>query len=276
MRVSEIESALHEVTGHPTRVKIAADIGPVYLLEFEGHDVLDPQGTPVDRCARIAKYGKPGTVVASREFASAVPLAKWFVAGTASLKGLGPTEVHQLGEKSITVKDLVEVDPAEFQSLKAQLAAVSAERDAALNQFEAARAEMKKAGKKPPPSLTDDTSEKIKKKIDELVKVIEGAGRASSTDYARFLFLHWRSEGQAYDKYRRTFDGCIEANLVSNQEGDYYVLNESNKRNKLALGLMRELSDLLEEVEDDDPNELFDYRLDDAEYWSKKIGYNVK
>jgi len=97
-RVAEIETSLTAATGFPTRIKVAADFGRVYLLEFEGHVVPDPQGTPVDRCARIAKYATAGEVLASQSFAAATPKLRWKKAGSAELKGLGREPIYQLGD----------------------------------------------------------------------------------------------------------------------------------------------------------------------------------
>jgi class 3 adenylate cyclase len=46
-RVSEIEDTLKTGTGFETRIKVTADFGYVYELEFENHSVPDPQGSPV-------------------------------------------------------------------------------------------------------------------------------------------------------------------------------------------------------------------------------------
>src|SRR5262249_35673703 len=76
-RISEIEDNLKAATGFETKIKVAADFGFVYELAFEGHDAPDPQGTPVDRCARIAKFGVPNEVLASATFAEKTPQLKW-------------------------------------------------------------------------------------------------------------------------------------------------------------------------------------------------------
>jgi class 3 adenylate cyclase len=44
-RVAEIEKNLKTGTGFETRLKVAADYGAVYGLNFDGHEPPDPQGT---------------------------------------------------------------------------------------------------------------------------------------------------------------------------------------------------------------------------------------
>jgi class 3 adenylate cyclase len=55
------ESKLHE----HFHFKIAADYGKAYHFRFERGLADDPYGKVVDRCARIAKYCKPGVTLCS-------------------------------------------------------------------------------------------------------------------------------------------------------------------------------------------------------------------
>ena len=43
-RIDEIEKNLSQATGYETRIKVAADYGKVYILNFPGHTEPDPQG----------------------------------------------------------------------------------------------------------------------------------------------------------------------------------------------------------------------------------------
>lgn len=52
------------------RYKIAADYGEVYHFQFEQSLSLDPYGTAVDRCARIAKLAGAGAVLCSSAYSA--------------------------------------------------------------------------------------------------------------------------------------------------------------------------------------------------------------
>ena len=117
-RVKNIEGDLTNVTATPMRIKVALDKGPVYLLKFEGHDVLDPQGSSVDRCARIAKFAEPGIVLASGDVArDSGDAYKWELAGEVPVKGLGSISIYQLGKATLRIRERVEVVKAEYEEL---------------------------------------------------------------------------------------------------------------------------------------------------------------
>lgn len=54
------------------RYKVAADYGEVYHFQFEQSLSLDPYGTIVDRCARIAKLADAGAVLCSSSYSAQV------------------------------------------------------------------------------------------------------------------------------------------------------------------------------------------------------------
>ena len=120
-RRERIEADLKTVTGVETQIKVALDKGPVYLLKFEGHEVLDPQGSAVDRCARIAKFAKPRLVLASAEVArDSGGDYQWSLAGEVPARGLGRISIFQLGEATFTVRETIEVVKAEHDGLIAR------------------------------------------------------------------------------------------------------------------------------------------------------------
>jgi class 3 adenylate cyclase len=68
--------------------KIAADWGNAYHFSFEEGLVDDPYGEVVDRCARIAKYCKPGVTLCSGAYVEKVGNSSAFYSlGSFSLKG---------------------------------------------------------------------------------------------------------------------------------------------------------------------------------------------
>jgi len=83
------DSKLHE----HFQFKIAADYGKAYHFKFHSGLADDPYGTVVDRCARIAKYCKPGVTLCSGDYAGGVDNESFFYPlGSFSLKGLPDPE----------------------------------------------------------------------------------------------------------------------------------------------------------------------------------------
>jgi class 3 adenylate cyclase len=83
------ESKLHE----HFHFKIATDYGKAYHFKFESGLAEDPYGTVVDRCARIAKYCKPGVTLCSGDYVRGVGNESFFYPlGSFSLKGLPDPE----------------------------------------------------------------------------------------------------------------------------------------------------------------------------------------
>ena len=118
-KIKKIEDHLKRKTGVSTRIKIALDFGKVYLIEYDGHNELDPQGTPIDRCARIGKYCEAGTVLSSHEFVSeSTNSDKWFKVGDVDMKGLGIQPIYQYGELTIEIKNKVEILEADLTAMK--------------------------------------------------------------------------------------------------------------------------------------------------------------
>jgi class 3 adenylate cyclase len=115
-RIDDIEREISKATKDETKVKVSIDCGKVYYISYKGHKVEDPQGTPIDRCARIAKYCQPGTILTSAAFVEKCPQRDiWKKLGAVKLKGLGETEIFQYGEATIRL----EKEPKEdIQTLK--------------------------------------------------------------------------------------------------------------------------------------------------------------
>ena len=83
------ESKLHE----NFHFKIAADYGKAYHFQFERGLADDPYGKVVDRCARMAKYCKPGVTLCSGDYVYGVGNESFFYPlGSFSLKGLPDPE----------------------------------------------------------------------------------------------------------------------------------------------------------------------------------------
>ena len=117
LRISNIESDISAMTKSPTQIKISIDYGKVYFLSYGGHIEADPQGTPIDRCARISKYCAPSTIVTSSAFKTKCDNNQvWASLGKFKLKGIGETEIFQHGQKTISFK--VETSESELEKLK--------------------------------------------------------------------------------------------------------------------------------------------------------------
>lgn len=247
-------------------------MGEVYLLDFKGHKEPDPIGTPVDRCARISKFAKPGTVVTTLQFAKETKRngLAWTLAGSVDLKGIGETQIYQLGsEVTIVVADPSKQNLAKISQLEEENRLLG-EANAQLKH------QLVELGQRPvATSPIPGTQEDLDEAIDRLKELINSAA-VPKGDYARFLFLNRRGEGQEYNKYNRAFDECIEENLVEDPgDNNYYILNTSNRRNMKAVEAMENIEFLLGALEPDE-DDLFDYSLKEPAFWSEKIGYSVK
>ncbi|MBW7473864.1 adenylate/guanylate cyclase domain-containing protein [Paenibacillus oenotherae] len=292
IRIDEIQEALTEITGHDTKVKISIDKGPVYLVEYSGHKELDPQGTAVDRCARISKYALPGTVITSFEYQKFIgKRAVTFELGDANLKGLGQTSLYQLFEQSISIEEKIEVSRNDYDKLCKELDAIHAENSELLLMNQNLQSELKTAGIEPssenllPSEVSDyglDWNNDIQPAISELQRIIKKSG-VSKSEYGRFLFLYFKSnDGQKYNAYEgKTFDSSIESNLVTNLQdnNNYYILNENNKLNRLALEAMDELEGLLQKWSEEQPGdedfEEYDCSLNEPKFWREWLEINV-
>jgi class 3 adenylate cyclase len=103
-RIGAMQEHLSKATGVSTKLKVAVDAGDAYLLRLEGHAVPDSQGTMVDRCARIARYADPGTVLFSAQFVTACGDGKWAkIEPPVVMKGLGRVSIRQLGQATVHI-----------------------------------------------------------------------------------------------------------------------------------------------------------------------------
>lgn len=108
------------------RVKIGIDSGRASFLTFpdlgqNGSVIIgDPQGTVIDRCARIVSRAQPNTVLASSSFVEASQnRSRWRLAGTSKVKGFSQRlRIFQLrfgGSDIPTVSLRDEISAAECQ-----------------------------------------------------------------------------------------------------------------------------------------------------------------
>lgn len=138
-RIKEIETSLQTTTGEVTRVKVVIDWGKVFLVEYEGHRASDPQGTPVDRCARIGKHAQPGTVLSSYEFVQhCEDRTKWTELGSVDMKGLGEIKVYQHGSKTVDIVNMAQIDKESLRIKDETLARLSAENHALTAKYDEA------------------------------------------------------------------------------------------------------------------------------------------
>ncbi|MCX5806764.1 MAG: adenylate/guanylate cyclase domain-containing protein [Proteobacteria bacterium] len=282
-RVSEIEETLKKGTGFETRIKVTADFGLVYELDFENHSVPDPQGSPVDRCARIAKYTTAGEVLSSAAFVEKTPQLNWKKVGVAELKGLGKQVIYQLEKVTVSLDEKIEIKKTDFERLNEELQDIRTENSQFKEINKQLRAQLVSTGQKPVPALEDDTPEDkwdpVTRAIDELKKVINKAP-VSSKYYARFIFLDHAEKGfEEYNKFEgKVFDDLIESNLVVSEDDRRYYLNDDHPKNKqvskLLANIERELDKYLS-ANEQDPDDLFEWKTTDPEFWENYIGYNV-
>lgn len=289
-RIKEIEGRLKAVIGIETRIKIAMDYGDVCFLEYPGHDEIDPQGTAVDRCARIAKYTKEGVVLASFDFVKECPSTfNWLEVGQVDLKGIGSTTVYQMGEKTVNVVPVVEIREDEYHKINESLSEVGKANQAATLEIkrlcemnQSLQEQLRQLGRTPEESNAvfyeeNEASpwDEIQEIISELRNVINDAP-APPNEYARFLFLYYKRLSDNYNSLEgRDFRDCIESQLVVETEGDAYVINRNHKRNTTAIAIMSRLEEALENYDSPD-EDLYEYSLEDPEFWRENVGYSVR
>lgn len=290
-RASEIEEQLSAATGYPTRVKVAADFGHVYELSFDGHDAPDPQGLPVDRCARIGKFTPAGEVLASAPFVEKTPKLGWTKVGSAEMKGLGKQLVFQLGKATVDLEPVVEVSRREHDALVESDAELRAKTTRLEEQNRTLQEQLKHAGQQPDPEASvrsgeDEESVSAWEPVDDALKALKGLIDGVPSDrynFARFVFLyHSGKRGMPYDKFEgRAFDVLIDAKLVvepRGASGGYYKLNPTHLRNKKIIETLAEADKALARyLADHEQNskDMFAWSLDDPEFWKTYIGFSV-
>lgn len=296
-RIKNMEESLTEITGAATRVKIALDFGKVFLIKYDGHDELDPQGSPIDRCARIGKYCEAGTILSSYEFVSKCPFPKqWFKLGSVEMKGLGSQPIYQFGEQTIELKKKVEILEDDLNAIKNDVEKLTEENQTLMldkkeliSTVEQLQAQLKEAGETP--VIDTDFSDKeeqeqsekdweeIKENFWKLKKVISDSGVPDS-EYARFLFLHQKGLEEEYNVFKnKAFDASIEKGLVTQNSNERFELDMSHKRNQKAIELIEETESLLRNYEAEygsiDEEDLYEHSFSDADFWAQWIGINV-
>lgn len=284
-RVQEIQEILSKATKFDTRIKVAVDFGPVYFLKYEGHEEIDPQGTPVDRCARIGKFAAPGTALSSADFVKKAGSAyNWNKVGSTDLKGLGDTSIYQLGDVTISVAKRVEVEEAEWKKALSRLEDLEIENSALKEKNQNLAHQLKAAGEKPSEAdiAASEDNATAWSQVTALMKQVKGLLNVSGVptgQYARFAFLYFKDGGgEEWNKFEgRTFEEVLDQDLVKENNGRYF-LNDENKRNKKLISTMNELEESLREFEaahGSREDELFAYSLKNAEFWAKKMSISV-
>lgn len=297
LRVQNIQSSLTEITGFDTKVKIALDYGKVFLLEYDGHNELDPQGTPIDRCARIGKYCQPGTVLSSYEFVSRCSFPKqWTKVGIAEMKGLGNQPVFQYGEQTLEIKKKIEIEEETLNKLKIQTDELKEQNQTLLlektdmvSTISELQQQIKEVGERP--VIETDYSEQseeeakelelneIKSNLRKIKKLITDSG-VPSYEYGRFLFLNEKGYSEKYNSFTgKTFDTSIEKDIVVENSDESFILNTENKRNIAITKLIDKTQSLLNEFVNEygplDEDDLFEYKFSDADFWGSYLDINV-
>jgi class 3 adenylate cyclase len=297
IRISNIESYLSEITGFPTKIKIALDYGKVFMLKYEGHNELDPQGTPIDRCARIGKYCIPSSILSSYEFVSKCRFTnQWNNIGHVEMKGLGLQSIYQYGEETFSVKKRIEIDEESLISLKEEInyqkeaiQKLTLEKKNLISSVQSLQVQIEKNGYKPVIDTDFENETEMEEKVLELNKILEKIEQIkkliydsgiSMREYGRFLFLNQKGFPEEYNSFKgRTFDASIEKNLVKEDSDDRYVLNTENKRNQMVTDLIDKTERLLirfvSKYGPIDQKDLFEYSFSDADFWSSYLDINV-
>lgn len=296
-RIKNIEENLTKITGTDTLVKIALDFGDVFLIKYDGHDELDPQGTPIDRCARIGKHCKPSSVLSSYDFVSKSAFPKqWFKLGNVEMKGLGLQPIYQFGEQTIEIKTIIEVPESELNDIRQQnqqmteeIQSLLLDKKELISSIELLQTQLQEVGEKP--VVDTDFSEKeeeeqskkdweeIQENIRNIKKIIREAGVPDS-EYARFLFLNQIGHSEEYNVFKnKQFDSSIEKGLVAQNSDERYELNMEHKRNIKIVDLITDTERLIRNYEEEygtlDDDDLYDHSFNDPDFWEEWIELTV-
>ncbi|MCC7315417.1 MAG: adenylate/guanylate cyclase domain-containing protein [Planctomycetes bacterium] len=288
-RVNQIEVDLTRVTSLQTRIKVALDKGPVYFLKFEGHEALDPQGSAVDRCARIAKFAKPGTVLASGDVARDSGVAyKWTLAGEVPVKGLGPISIFQLGKATLQIKEHIEVVKADHDDLLRRAETQSARLEELEKQYEiliqknwALQREVRAAGATP---SSDNSEEEASEEVDTYEKLVDGVRKALRPLPAAVVeAFYYKYYGQPYqpEPYEDSkWEGIRKSQeyLYLEETGDGFVPNEKDMKVQTAAKSLKALHRFLSSDVSSEFHERFaadhQYEADfrNRGYWEGQLG----
>ena len=118
-----MKEGLQAVIGEVTRIKIAIDKGPVYAISIPGHEALDVLGTTIDRCARIAKFTKPGVVLTSYNYRKDCnPGIRWVQVGEPGSQGSWTKQgFFQFNKKTVDIIETAEIPVNELKALQQDL-----------------------------------------------------------------------------------------------------------------------------------------------------------
>jgi len=281
-RIAEIEESLKKATGYETRIKVAIDYGEVYELCYEDHRVPDPQGTIVDRCARIGKFAIAGEVLSSTSFVEKSPLLDWKKLGTTELKGLGKQIIYQLKRETADIEEKIEIKKRYYDSLIEERDSLRAEIAKCAAQNKELQNQIILLGERPVGALVGKSMthwDAIQEEIDKLKEILDGVVGPTAR-YARFCFLYIsQNGGDNYNKYDgKVFDELIEAKIVEDSGTGIYELNMGHPRNVKAAEIMDSIETMIRDYirdNEQNPDDLFVWSLKDPEFWNKYIGENV-
>ena len=213
------------------KAKIAIDYGNVHFLEYVGHKIPDPQGTTVDRCARIAAQTPGGGLLVSKYFRDAVTSkAEWkLVADAVPLKGIGKEGLYQLedvGPKYIYIP-VVELPEDDYIALTAELEA----KKMVLGDYEDQNAELRetitKGGNKLPPKPGEASVVKFEDNPD--VTHIKDIFRKVPTNGGqKILIALLKKDGVVYQELVDV-TGAERADFTAIESEDYVFIDDDER-----------------------------------------------
>lgn len=276
-QINKLELTLSKVTEFETKVKVSMDFGKVYLIKYEGHQELDPQGTPVDRCSRIGKFCEASTVLASADFISHCEFkSKWYSLGSVDLKGMGLHEIFQYKKRTIELKKMVLVSEEELKNLRNKINELTKENSEVYSKILIPNKLIQNSENSDEQAerlLKDVSWSEIKEHLKRIRRLIQKS-RIPINEYGRFLYLSILNLGQKDDSLDgRDFETSKQMKIVRMNDKNEYILDASNQLNNAILILIFEAEQLLYQhyidfgMELDDY--LFNYSLSDAVFWKK-------
>jgi class 3 adenylate cyclase len=288
--------ALSEATGHKTELKVAVDFGDVAMLRYSGHGPADPQGTPVDRAARIGKWCQPNTILTSEEFVEAsqeIPGLTFEGVGNTDFKGIGRTSVYQLGKATVQVFDTETLPASDLNALRSRVGELEKQvqqsavrEDELLEKNRQLREKITSFGKVIPESLVAKTEEEDEcqswwQEIEEAASNVSAAfdriRNVGTQAHAHAIFEHLRNYGHSFILNSDYIDELEKYRIVESYGDGTVSLLTNSPRNATILSAVAELKSLIDEYDSDCPDaeRLYEVKIDDPEFWREVIGITV-
>lgn len=249
----KMQEKIKDKCGFESLIKISIDYGDVFYIGYEGHSSPDPQGTPVDRCARIAKYLKPEKILASSDYVKNLKTGSTLFKkiGKAPAKGLENVTIYQYAENTIQLVEKSDISKEEESELREKIEDLSIENSQLTQQNEELQKLLDGANATVPDELKAKKEESgemqtFEELVNDVNKALSGLSRGtlSSTVKEYILSDHCGKHPLYPDGYDEQFEELGKNNIYDPSDGE--LLWESSFELKKLSSAIEKLSKLIE------------------------------